>query len=310
MYVPPTAEADRPAVLCAPPAPSAVVRARHLAATACRVWGVPEHTDAAVLTASELVTNAVVHSATAFQLQMWRRGPQLYIAVHDRDPAFSPSWWDWAPEPAPDSDDAGPARGARYGLCLVRAMAVGCGGYEHPDGGKVMWAMLGDDAVAWAARESDGAVVEDPVGTANIVVDITDGSGRSESFDAARLVRRAILVNGVRRRGAPRRSGWRLELLLGWGPHAPEWVDMTLRASPRHPALPEGHWRVPRETLRAGLLAPASSPQVRLHPDPGGHQVLLDLTADPPQLVHVQAHNLLEFLEATDAAEVGTSTTA
>jgi len=293
----------------------------------------PEQTDAAVLIASELVTNAIVHSETAFQLQMWRRGPHLYIGVHDRDPAFCPSWWDWAPEPAPDREDAGPARGARYGLCLVRAMAVGCGGYEHPEGGKVMWAMLGDESLTpvpdeaslahetgpahetahetGLAPETGSALGDGPAGTSgDAVIDITDGSGGAKSFDAARLVRRAILVNGVRRRGAPRRSGWRLELVLGWGPHAPDWVDMTLRASPRHPALPDGNWRVARETLRAGLLGPASSPQVRLHPDPGGHQVLLDLTADPPQLVHVQAHSLHEFLEATDTAEFGTKTTA
>src|SRR4051794_34916854 len=91
--VPPAARGPRRAVLATSPDPFAPRRARALALQACREWGTSEQADNIALVASELVTNAVVHARTGLELHLRHLGHYIYVAVHDRDPAFSPSWW-------------------------------------------------------------------------------------------------------------------------------------------------------------------------------------------------------------------------
>lgn len=103
--------------------------ARELAAAACRQWGVPECAMPAEILASELVTNAVRHAATALTLRITYRNNQLRVSVHDRDRQMarlqSPS----------ESDDHG------RGLLIVNSVATRWGS-EPVVGGKVVWAAM------------------------------------------------------------------------------------------------------------------------------------------------------------------------
>lgn len=118
-----------------------------------------------------------------------------------------------------------------------------------------------------------------------------------------RPVRRAIVVNRARTAAsARRRERWRLDLLLGWLPKDPSHVDLTLRPTPLHPGLPRGHWRARLDIMRAGLTEPAGDDDVRVYPDPASRTALLELAADPPQLVHCPLPQLRAFIDAVDAA--------
>ncbi len=207
-------------------------RARELTHAACRAWKLPHLADSATLVAHELVSNAVIHAQTFLELHVIAADSQLVIAVHDRDPGFDPAWWACGrPDDTP--------RGARYGLRLVRALSCRYGCHPHQGGGKVMWAALATDAhpcgdeLASTRHATEGAVVEPPA--------------------YQRPVRRTIVVNRARTAAGTQRDRWRLELVLGWLPQAPEHVDISLRPTPLHPALPAGNWRVRRDTLRHGL---------------------------------------------------------
>src|SRR5690606_22662590 len=59
--------------------------ARGLATGVCQRWQVPECTVTAEILASELVTNAVRHAATALTLRLTLSDHQLRVSVHDRD---------------------------------------------------------------------------------------------------------------------------------------------------------------------------------------------------------------------------------
>jgi hypothetical protein len=278
---------DVTAVFAAACSPFVPHKAREFVARVCKQWECPRLAEAASLVADELVTNAVLHARTPLELHLRREAASLLVAVHDRGPDFDPSWW----RPTSSGDDE--PRGARYGLTVVRGLAESYGGFQHPAGGKVVWAAL--------------YLPPTSAGQAPDTIDLRDGGPRGPEQptepgqpELTATVRRTVLVNGARRRGDNSRVGWRLELLLGWNWDDPDWVDLTLRPTPLHPALPQGHWRVRRDTLRASLEGPANDPQVRCHPDPAGYMVLLDLTADRPHIVHVHAQHLRAFLAETD----------
>jgi anti-sigma regulatory factor (Ser/Thr protein kinase) len=81
----------------------------------------------AVLIASELATNAVLHARSAFTVQVWPDGDGITIEVRDDNPRL----------PAPGS--AGPRDLSGRGLQLVAALAQSWG--IHPDhDGKSVWA--------------------------------------------------------------------------------------------------------------------------------------------------------------------------
>jgi anti-sigma regulatory factor (Ser/Thr protein kinase) len=269
------ASAGRTASLAADPGVYLPRRARHLALAACRAWGLPHLADRAALVADELVTNAVVHADTFIELHLRQEAGELVVAVHDGDPRLDPSWWDGEPGGDPE-----PLANTGYGLCLVRRMVSRYGGYRHREGGKVMWAVLGSqDEAATGGQHVEGGGLRIP-----------------DHTPPPPVVRRAVLVNGVRRRVHHGRARWRLELLLEWHAEEPEWVELSLRPTPLHPALPHGHWRVRLEVLVAGLEAAAGGRGVRLYPDPAGQNVLLELPADPPHVVHAPLRQLHAFV--------------
>jgi anti-anti-sigma regulatory factor/anti-sigma regulatory factor (Ser/Thr protein kinase) len=87
--------------------------------------------DRAVLVASELVTNAVVHARTDLRLRVELRGDLLHLAVRDGSPRLLRL------VTIPDPE----AEGGR-GLWLVEQLARAWGVNRHPDGGKVVWCTL------------------------------------------------------------------------------------------------------------------------------------------------------------------------
>ena len=96
-----------------------------------RLW-VEDLVDRAVLVASELVTNAVVHTQGPLRLRLESYKERLHVAVDDR----SPRLLRLAVEPG----DA-QAEGGR-GLLVVEQLASAWGWRPLPEGGKVIWAVL------------------------------------------------------------------------------------------------------------------------------------------------------------------------
>jgi anti-anti-sigma regulatory factor/anti-sigma regulatory factor (Ser/Thr protein kinase) len=117
------------------PTPTAAAAARAFVREVLRYWqlALPDSTlvDRAVLLASELVTNAVLHARTELGLRLELRGDLLHLAVRDGNP------WMLRLVTVPGPE----AEGGR-GLWLVDQLARAWGINRHPDGGKVVWCTL------------------------------------------------------------------------------------------------------------------------------------------------------------------------
>jgi anti-anti-sigma regulatory factor/anti-sigma regulatory factor (Ser/Thr protein kinase) len=115
------------------PIPTAAAAARAFVRDLLGYWqlALPDTTlvDRAVLLASELVTNAIVHARTELRLRVELRGDLLHLAVRDGNPRML------VIIPGPE------AEGGR-GLWLVDQLARAWGVNRHPDGGKVIWCTL------------------------------------------------------------------------------------------------------------------------------------------------------------------------
>jgi anti-sigma regulatory factor (Ser/Thr protein kinase) len=109
---------------------SSVKTARDVVADVLTTMGWPEHTiDRARVVASELVTNAVMHAGTAFELTI-RVDDACWIEVTDG-----------APAELPQRVDHGGSRPGGMGLYLVDALAAEWGVERDPTC-KVVWARL------------------------------------------------------------------------------------------------------------------------------------------------------------------------
>ncbi len=109
-------------------------RARRWLADLGATWGFDSHIELvedAVLVASELVENAVRHAPGAGRLRVELRAARLSIAVIDGSPN--------PPILVPAS--VATIHGGR-GIAVVDAIARAWGHSPHPDGGKVVWAVL------------------------------------------------------------------------------------------------------------------------------------------------------------------------
>jgi anti-anti-sigma regulatory factor/anti-sigma regulatory factor (Ser/Thr protein kinase) len=117
------------------PIPAAAAAARAFVREVLGYWqlALPDNTlvDRAVLLASELVTNAVIHARTEMRLRLELRGELLHLAVRDRNPRMLRL----VVVPGPQ------AEGGR-GLWLVDQLARAWGVNRHPDGGKLVWCTL------------------------------------------------------------------------------------------------------------------------------------------------------------------------
>lgn len=129
------------------PAPTAPAAARRFVRDTCWSWRLDEVddpddpmerrwvqdlVDRAVLAASELVTNAVVHTRGPLRLRLALRGERLHLAVGDQSPRLL--------RLAADPGDP-EAEGGR-GLAIVEQLAVAWGVHHPPEGGKIIWCVL------------------------------------------------------------------------------------------------------------------------------------------------------------------------
>jgi serine phosphatase RsbU (regulator of sigma subunit)/anti-sigma regulatory factor (Ser/Thr protein kinase) len=134
------------------PEPSAVASARRFVRESLISWDLPDSDDRvadAVLLASELVTNAVVHAGTQVQLTCRLTGTTVEISVLDRHPARV--------IPDPPSSAADVDRPSGRGLLLPAALSSSWG-VTYAPAAKTVWFRLGPDATA------DGQAAAPPSG--------------------------------------------------------------------------------------------------------------------------------------------------
>jgi serine phosphatase RsbU (regulator of sigma subunit)/anti-sigma regulatory factor (Ser/Thr protein kinase) len=142
------------------PEPSAVATARCFVRDTLVSWGLPGRDDLvtdAVLLASELVTNAIVHAGTAVELTCRLNGATVEISVLDRHPARV------IPDPPAAADVARPSG---RGLLLPAALSSSWG-VTYDSAAKVIWFRLGPDLPAGGpppgAPAAWGPTAADPV---------------------------------------------------------------------------------------------------------------------------------------------------
>lgn len=110
--------------------PRMVIAARQFVRDRLSSWEATDRLEPAVLVASELVTNAVLHARTAIQLKVIVDGPKVRIEVYDENSRL--------PVQAACPPDATSGRG----LALVSTLAT-TWGIDNRGDGKVVWAELG-----------------------------------------------------------------------------------------------------------------------------------------------------------------------
>ncbi|MFC3382092.1 ATP-binding protein [Couchioplanes azureus] len=123
--------------LILPPEPGSPARARDLVTQACLDWRLAPLRHRAVTVVSELVSNGIEHAATPLRLTVSRRGPGLYLAVHDDDPRLPRLL-------SPSRHEPGtPVLARGHGLRVVH-VAASAWGARNDRGGKVVWATIRD----------------------------------------------------------------------------------------------------------------------------------------------------------------------
>ena len=105
-------------------------RARDLVAQACAAWHGEQFLEIGQLVISELVSNAVLHSGTAIEVELRLDGDRLMMRVHD-DGAGMPT------VVPPEQRTIG-----GVGLDLVSRVAQSWGVTPDPRGGKDVWCVL------------------------------------------------------------------------------------------------------------------------------------------------------------------------
>jgi anti-anti-sigma regulatory factor/anti-sigma regulatory factor (Ser/Thr protein kinase) len=254
---------SRPPVLSAvrrfPPSVSTGRLARRFCRDVCAEWGLEPVVEDVELVVDELVANAVEHAGTELVVRLERTTRHVVVSVHDDIGGLFSSWW--RGEAAEDAD-AELVWG--HGLTIVRALAETAGVTAEPSGGKVVWAAL---------------------------------PAELPSASASHPMRWRLRVNSGR--AGHREGRWLVHLDLVVLPERPQLVGLALSSRPRHPSLPRGRWQVSRSALRDGLRGPSRHGDIRMWPEHGGRELVLQLPDDPPRVVRVSASRVRQFLTAT-----------
>jgi hypothetical protein len=98
-------------------------------------------------------------------------------------------------------------------------------------------------------------------------------------------------------------SRCQLALRLDWSEQEPLTVELTLTASPPHPALPSGGWAILRDFLHYGLDEPTGDGPVRVLPGHDPRVVVVELLGQDgaPLLLVASERMLRAFIECTEA---------
>jgi hypothetical protein len=93
-------------------------------------------------------------------------------------------------------------------------------------------------------------------------------------------------------------------LTLSWRRVDPMAVNIIVRSTPDHPALPRGSWVVLRDFLRYGLEEPTGDGAVRIQPDGLTGRVLIRLArTGRPAWISAPSSVVRSFLDQTDALD-------
>jgi CheY-like chemotaxis protein len=122
--------------------PGQVAAARRFVARRCRALGCHHEIENAVLIASELVTNALIHAHTGCVVQVAANDQRLRIEV-----------WD-SVEGTPDPKSPRPDEASGRGLMLISTLCVGWGVQTNTAGGKTVWAEMHCEAPAISGASS------------------------------------------------------------------------------------------------------------------------------------------------------------
>jgi anti-sigma regulatory factor (Ser/Thr protein kinase) len=114
------------------PVPASAARARAFVERTLGAWECDDFLDASRLLVSELVTNAVLHARTDFELLIRAVRTGIRVEVHDHNPA--------EPVVRRYEEEAMTGRG----LALVDELATRWGVDRHPDG-KAVWFELDEE---------------------------------------------------------------------------------------------------------------------------------------------------------------------
>lgn len=120
------------------PRPDAVARVRRAACAVLRLWGCDAHEGELSLLVSEVVTNAVRHARTPFDVVLSVDGDTVRCEVRDASPVM------------PRTRPAGPDAAGGRGMQLVAALATSWGVERDPHGKRV-WFELPDSRDAGSA---------------------------------------------------------------------------------------------------------------------------------------------------------------
>jgi anti-sigma regulatory factor (Ser/Thr protein kinase) len=132
------------------PYPASVGVARRFTIDTLRRWGRDDLTTTGALLVTELVTNAVLHARTMFQVGLERRDEIVRVEVRDGSPA--------RPAQRNHGLDATTGRGLNLVARLATSWGVDMGG-----NGKVVWAHFAEDRNdEWADVTFNLSDVDDP----------------------------------------------------------------------------------------------------------------------------------------------------
>lgn len=138
----------RTATLQIGPEVDGVALARQLLREHCRAWGCEGVLDDALVVATELVTNALVHAGPLCEFRVVLSEGVLRLQVSDSGVGMPD------PRAARDTDEGG------RGLLLVSALCAAWGTVELPATGKVVWAEIMRDPGTGPASVDQEAVGE------------------------------------------------------------------------------------------------------------------------------------------------------
>jgi len=227
---------DRVAAAGFDPEPSAVATARCFVRDTLVSWGLPGRDDVvtdAVLLASELVTNAIVHAGTAVELTCRFNGATVEISVLDRHPARV--------IPDPPSAAADVARPSGRGLLLPAALSSSWG-VTYASAAKMIWFRLGPDvpaagpdiAESLAAADQPGSRPAEPAdhGRAGDLLQL----GYDELLGhAVTLAREAVAADAAYALVADEHGELRMRAAVGGGAALPRVGEAAAAAGPADP---------------------------------------------------------------------------
>lgn len=107
--------------------PASAGSARRFVTETLRHWDAANDLDTVSLLVSELVSNAIIHAHSDFEVSVLLRGHTIRIEVDDQSVATP------VPRDADETDEGG------RGMALVEALSLGWGVVDRQGGGKTVW---------------------------------------------------------------------------------------------------------------------------------------------------------------------------